>query len=92
MDVTLWGLKPGHRDSGASLVFTLNRGSDIIFSDKQPIDSLLTHPMTWTKICKTFIIPDVNDSSLVIRIFIHNPRKAMLYVDDLMLRYHYKWN
>lgn len=92
MDVEIWTLKPGLLTTGASLEYTLNRGSEIIFSDKQPIDSLLKLRMTWTKICKTFIIPDVSDSSLQIRIFIRNPKHTLLFLDDLKIQYHYIWN
>ncbi|MEI7499218.1 MAG: hypothetical protein WCK84_02115 [Bacteroidota bacterium] len=92
MDVEVWALKPGYLSTGASLSYALKRGPDILFSDEQPIDSLVKNPMTWSKVCKTFIIPDVNDSSLQISIYIHNPRRALLFFDDLMVKYHYRWN
>ena len=92
MEVEVWGLKPGKRTTGASLGYSLSKGSKVIFSDSQPVDTLVKNPLTWSKTTKTFIIPDVNDSSLQIRIFIHNPRRAMIFFDDLKLRYRYQWN
>ena len=92
MDVEIWALKPGKQPTGASLGYTMCRGDDILFSDEQPLDSLVKNRMTWSKVSKTFIIPDVNDSSMQIRIFIHNPGRAMLFADDLKVDYHYRWN
>lgn len=92
IEASAWFLKPGNRPAGASLNYTLNRGTEILFSDGQPLDSLVKTPMIWTKVGKNFIIPDVNDSSLQINIFIKNPKNVILYVDDLKIKYHYRWN
>ena len=92
MDVEVWVLKPGNRVSGASLKCTLNRGTEVLFVDEQPLDSLMKYPATWTKVSKTFIIPEANDSTLQISLFISNPRQALIYVDDLHVRYRYTWN
>ena len=91
MEVEVWVFKPGNRPTGASLSYTLSRGNGILFGDEQPIDSLVKNPMIWSKVCKNFIIPDVYDSSLQVNIFIRNPEHALLYMDDLQLRYRYKW-
>jgi len=92
VEVEGWVLKPGIGATGASLSYTLNREGATLFGDDQPIDSLVKNRLSWTKVSKTFIIPDVNDSSLRISIFMRNPGKALLYLDDLHLRYRYKWN
>lgn len=91
MDAEIWVLKPGRRLTGASLCYTLNRGTTILFSDHQPLDSLVKNPLTWSRVSKTFIIPDVYDSSLQVRIFIRNPEQVRLYTDDLRLRFRYRW-
>ena len=91
MDVEVWALKPGNLPTGASLNYTLNRGTDVLFSDRQPLDSLVKSPLTWSKLSKTFIIPDVYDSSLQVRVFIRNPDQRQLYVDDLRLWFRYRW-
>lgn len=91
MEVEAWVLKPGRRTTDALLSYTLNRGNEVLFSDEQPIDSLVTSPLTWLKVKKTFIIPDVNDSSPQISIFIRNPERMLIYVDDLKVRYRYGW-
>ena len=92
MEVEAWAFKPGLRTTGTSLNFTLSRGSEVLFADEQSIDRLLINPATWSKVSKTFIIPDVNDSSLLISIFVKNPRHVLLYVDDLKIKFHYRWN
>jgi len=92
MDAELWVIKPGRRPTGASLNYTLNRGTDVLFSDWQPLDSLVKDPMIWSKVSRTFIIPDVYDSSLIVSIFIRNPGHDLLYIDDLKLKFHYRWN
>jgi hypothetical protein len=92
LDVEVRSLKPGNRPTGASLGYSVNHGNDIVFSDEQSIDSLVRNPMTWAKVCKSFILPDVYDSSLQVNIFIRNPAHALLYMDDLRLRYRYAWN
>ena len=92
MEVEAWVFKPGARYTGASLNYTLHRRSEVIFCDEQPLDSVLRAPLTWSKVSKTFIIPDVNDSSLQISVFIKNPQDHFLFVDDLKIRFHYRWN
>ena len=92
MDVEAWVLKPGNRSTGATLAYTLNLDGEALFGDEQKLDSLVTSSMTWIKVDKTFIIPDVNDSTMQINIFIANPKRALIYVDDLKVHYHYKWN
>ena len=92
MEVEVWGLKPGSRPTGASLRYTLNRGPVVLFSDSQPMDSLVKNSLTWSKVSKSFIIPDVTDSSLQISLFVDNPRRAPLFIDDLRITYRYHWN
>ncbi len=92
MEVEAWGFKPGLHETGASLCYTLNRGEEVVFSGKQSIDSTVIGPMKWWPVSKTFIIPDVNDSSLHIKILINNPKQCFLYMDDLKIRFHYQWN
>ena len=91
MEVEAWFLKPGNRITDASLSYTLNRGREILFSDDQPLDSLVQKPLTWSKVGKTFIIPDVNDSSLQINVFIKNPKHVLLFADDLKIKFRYHW-
>jgi len=92
MEVEVWALKPGAAGTGAALCYTLKRGADLIFSDEQPVDSVVTKPLTWSKVGKNFIIPDVTDSSMLINIYIRNPKYGQLYVDDLHIKYRYSWN
>ena len=92
MDVEAWVLKPGTRPASASLSYALNREQGIIFSDEQPLGSLVKSPLTWWKVRKTFIIPDVNDSSLQINVFIKNQLGLPLYIDDLSIKFRYQWD
>ena len=92
MEVEAWVLKPGRMATGASLTYTLNRGDEVLFGDDRPIDSVLKSPGTWSEAKASFIIPDVNDSSLQIRIFIRNPKRALLFIDDIRVKYRYTWN
>ena len=86
MAVELWFLKPGVSQTGASLGYSASRGNEVIFSDSQPIDSLIKDPMVWSKVAKTFIIPDVFDSTLQVNVFIRNKQMKPLYFDDLKLK------
>ena len=90
MEVATWVLKPGIRPTGAGLAYTLTRGHEVIFSDEQKIDSIMKIPMNWSEVNKTFIIPDVYDSSLQVNIFIQNPKHTLMFVDDLKVRFHYR--
>ncbi len=92
MDVDVWVLKPGALATGAVLGYTLSHGNEVLFGEEQPVDSLLQSPLTWSKISKRFIIPDVNDSSLVVSVFVRNPLRSLFYVEDLKIQYKYKWN
>jgi len=92
MEVEVWVFTPGSRPTGASMDYTLSKGAQVLFSDKQQLDNVVKKPLTWSKVSKTFIIPDVNDSSLQISIFMHQPGQALLFIDDLKVRYHYTWN
>ncbi len=91
MDVEIRAFKTENQPTGASLSYTLTRGNEILFGDDQPLDGLIQNQDTWSKVNKTFIIPDVYDSTLQINIFIKNPKLALLYADDLEIRYHYGW-
>jgi hypothetical protein len=92
MAVELWGLKPGARNTGASLGYTVTQGTRIVFSDEVPADAAVKKSMEWSGISAKFIIPDVNDSSLRIDLFVRNPLNVPFYVDDLSLDFHYSWN
>ena len=92
MEAEAWVLKPGNRPTGAFLGYTLSRGAEVIFSDEQAVDSMLNNQLTWSRVHKTFILPEVNDSSLLIRMFVRNPRNLPVFVDDLRIKFHYRWN
>jgi len=92
LDVSVWGFKPGARSTGASLGYSLNRGKEVLFREEQPIDTILTKTCQWQQVKRTFIVPDVNDSTLQIRIFVKNPGKEFIYFDDLHLKIHYRWD
>jgi hypothetical protein len=92
MEVGIWCLKPGSKPTGAMLEYALTRGNDVLFSDRQPFDDMLREPVTWGNIRKTFIIPELFDTNLRITVFLRNPEHALLYADDLSLRYRYNWN
>lgn len=89
---SLWLLKPGNRPTGAFLTYQFRRDTTMVFSDRVPVDSVLTGPLTWNRLSATFIIPDLNDSIQQVRIFIENPRRALIYADDLAIRFRYDWN
>ncbi|MCX6268924.1 MAG: hypothetical protein NTW16_16485 [Bacteroidetes bacterium] len=91
MDVDVWMLSPGIRLGNAALSYTVTRGNEPVFGDSIMLASRVTEPMVWSNIRTTFIIPDVNDSSLQINIFINNPAGARLFADDLTIRYRYAW-
>jgi len=91
MDVEIWALKTENQPADASLNYTLTRGNEILFGDEQPLDGFIKNQDTWSKVKKTFIIPDVFDSTLQINIFITNPKRTHLFADDLEIRYHYGW-
>jgi hypothetical protein len=92
MQVDAWIFKPGMRPTGASFSYTLNRRTEVLFGSDVPVDCLMKNPMMWSKISKTFIIPDVIDSSLQVNIFIKNPQDALIFVDDLKIKFLYRWN
>ena len=64
----------------------------VLFTDEEPVDSVLRHPLTWSLISRRFIVPDVNDSSVRIRLAVKNPKHALFYLDDLKIKYLRKWN
>jgi hypothetical protein len=88
----VWILKPGRASTGASLYYTLSKDTTILFSDSICLDSLVRESLSWVRVSKTFIVPDIYDSAMQLRIFIRNPKKKMLCADDLALRFRYGWN
>ena len=92
IDVEAWMLKPGTLPTGASLSYVFSKDQKVLFSDELKIDEVLEEPLTWTRLRKTFIIPDLYDSTIQIGIFIRNPQRKLLYLDDLWLKFRYRWN
>ena len=92
MDVEVWMLSPGVRTGAAALSCSFMKDSSMLFSDRMELPASFLPPMVWTRTCKTFIFPDVNDSSLQMHVFIDNPDRALLFADDLKIRFHYQWN
>jgi hypothetical protein len=92
MRVETWLLKPSVLPTGAMLAYTLSRGNEVVFGDNLFIDDSLKKPLTWQRVSKTFIIPDVFDSTMQISLFIANPHHVLLYADDLKMRFQYRWN
>ncbi len=92
IEVAVWMLKNSGKPTGASLGYSVAKGNKTLFGDEQPLDKVEGSQGTWFEVRKTFIIPDVNDSSLQIDLFIRNPRQASLYMDDLQLSYRYGWH
>ena len=89
MEAELYVLAPGRQPGQAVLVCDCTMGGKILFSDSA---SAATEPMRWTRLGKTFLIPDVNDSSLTITLRVADPGQALLFADDLSLRFRYDWN
>ncbi|MCX6304420.1 MAG: hypothetical protein NT040_05595 [Bacteroidetes bacterium] len=92
MDVDLWILSPGRRSGRTTLSCNTARGDNPVFSDSRDLSAPFAAPLVWTHVSEKFIIPDVNDSSLRINVFIDNPDGALFYVDDLAIRFHYDWD
>jgi hypothetical protein len=92
VEVSLWLYKPGSKPTGASLGYAVTRGYDVIFSDEEPVDNVVSAVGEWSEMQRTFIVPDVYDSTLRISFFIRNPGKSMLFADDLSLRFRYGWD
>ncbi|MCK9219244.1 MAG: hypothetical protein PHF97_03890 [Bacteroidales bacterium] len=92
IEVNIWSLKPGNLPTGAALAYTLSKDDKILFSDEDKLDRVLKNPLEWTTLKKTFLIPDVSDSSLQIRLFIRNPKQKLIFFDDLKVHYYYRWN
>ncbi|MFZ4521613.1 MAG: hypothetical protein ACOYNC_07905 [Bacteroidales bacterium] len=90
MEVEVWMLSPGTRPADAYLTCTFTREGKPVFAECKPLKDVLSHGK-WTLVQKTFIVPDVNDSSVRINIYIDNPTGLLLYADDLNIRFHYGW-
>ncbi|MCX6277611.1 MAG: hypothetical protein NT004_05910 [Bacteroidetes bacterium] len=91
MDVDVWMLSPGRRVGNAALSCNFIRNNIPVFDDRKKLTTAVTAPLMWTMVSKTFIIPDVNDSSILINLFIDNPDGSLLYFDDLSIRFRYNW-
>lgn len=89
MEAELWVLAPGRRPGLAVLVCECSMGGKTLFSDSA---LAAMEPMKWTRLGKTFLIPDVNDSSLTITLRVADPGRALLFADDLSLRFRYGWS
>ena len=90
-EVEIWMLRPGKMPTGASLSFSVTNEDKVLFTDEEPVDSVLRHPLTWSLISRRFIVPDVNDSSIRIRLAVKNPKHALFYLDDLKIKYIRQW-
>jgi hypothetical protein len=91
LDVELWVSKLNRSATGATLGFAAIRGKDVVFSDFLPLDSILNQPLIWSKAAKSFIVPEVNDSSLTFRLYISNPSRKPVFADDLNIIFNYHW-
>jgi hypothetical protein len=91
IDVEAWIFKPGSLQTGASLSYTFSRDQKVLFDDELKIDSAVKKPMTWVRVNKTFIVPDIYDTNLRIDVFIFNPKRLIFYIDDLRIHYDYSW-
>ena len=92
VEVVLQLLKPGQGPTGAFLAYRFKGDTAVALTHRIAIDQVVKEPLSWTPVFKTFIVPDVNDSTQVIELFIENPKKALLFADDLDLIYRYDWN
>lgn len=92
IEVEAWVLKPGNRSTGASILYRVCQGTEILFEDELPIDSQFGDPLHWTPVRGSYIIPEVSDENIQIQLFLKNPQHAFIYVDDLQLNYRYFWN
>jgi hypothetical protein len=92
MDVEVWMLSPGKLGNNVALSCNFSKGDTPVFGYRQNLNPLMEAPILWTRIRKSFIVPDVNDSSLQVTVFIENPERSMLFADDLSIRFHYDWS
>ncbi len=89
--VDAWILKPGIQPTGATVSYTFTKDGAVLYNDEMALDSMVKESQTWTRIHKTFIIPDQYDSTLRINLFLQNKKGALLYLDDLRLKFEYVW-
>lgn len=86
-----WVFKPGQRPTGASLYYTFTKDTTLLYHDCLELDPLAKDSFTWFRAGKTFIVPDLYDSTLQINLFLRNPEGALLYIDDLKLKFSFGW-
>jgi hypothetical protein len=91
MDVEVWMISPGKKSGNAALACEFSMNGRVVFNDRKKLAEPDLSPLVWTKIHKTFIIPDVNDSSLQINVFIDTRQGSLLFADDLKIMFHYDW-
>jgi hypothetical protein len=91
IDTQIFFLKPGKRKTGASLKFSAYSKEKEIFTDVIPLDSFLKQSSEWTPLAERFIIPDLYDTAMVIRLTLENPNRVPLFADDLALKFGYSW-
>ncbi len=82
---------PGRLKGGEALSWEVTRDNSVIFTDSIPLAAQSVEPLSWSRVAGEFILPDVPDSSLVVRIFLDNPDGTMLFADDLSVRFLYGW-
>jgi hypothetical protein len=92
ISVGAWILKPGTQPTGATLSYSFLRDGAVLYNEELNLDGVVKDPLTWTRVSKNFIIPDLYDSTLKINIFIRNPKRKLIYMDNLCLKYKYRWN
>ena len=86
-----WFLSPGHFRGGEEFYYTVSKDHSVLFSDSIPLAKVAENPLSWQKISGEFILPDVSDSSIVVRMSVRNPNGTLLFADDLSVRFLYGW-
>lgn len=91
IDAQIYFLKPGKLKTGASLKFSAYSKEKEIFTDVVPLDTLLKRSSEWIRVSERFILPDLYDTAMVIRLTLENPARVPLFADDLSMKFGYFW-
>lgn len=91
LEAELWCQNLSANNPGVSLSFSAISHRKELLRDRLLLDSLKLIPRQWNLIRRQWVVPDVNDTAMIIAVFIENPRKRPVFLDDIKISFRYHW-
>lgn len=87
VNASCWVLFPDSVHRGPKLVFSVERNGESVQWEGKEIAELVPVTGTWTRISASFSIPENLPGDAQLLLYIWNPRKLPLFVDDMTVSY-----